>query len=109
MVFSQVVQSIKDKKVSPQNPVEKKKKTYDLTSNNGFKTPNVERPHLSIKDDLDLVQGPEARELLLQLPLGGVEAEPEDPDAGRLGRVLPGAVVPAPAGHRTPAGENGRR
>lgn len=55
---------------------------------------------LSIKDHGYLGDGAKFAELFLNLPLRGVEAEPEHPKAGVcLGRV-PGSLVPPPVGHR---------
>ncbi len=65
--------------------------------------------HLSVQYDLDLLEGPEPGELLLQLPLGGVEAESEYANALRLWWRLPGAVVPPAVGHGAAAVGGGRR
>jgi len=54
---------------------------------------------VTVKHNLHLLQVTKPAEFLLQLPLGGVEAEAEHPEALGGLRVLPVAQVPAPVRH----------
>ena len=57
---------------------------------------------VAVQDDLNLAQRPELLKLGLQLPLAGVETQPEDPETlAGLGSV-PRPLVASPVGHRRP-------
>jgi len=58
---------------------------------------------LSVEDNVDSLQRPELGKLLFQLPLCGVQAQPENSQAGSLLRILTVSNVPSSIGHRRTA------
>jgi len=72
----------------------------DFLESNKSKTPRS--AGLPVQHDGDLGDGTELAELLVQLSLGGVETQTEHSQAVVGGRLVSGALMTPPIGHRRP-------